>query len=453
MSNVHRWTHQGRQTIDVEGIVLSELIRDGRGQETVEFVEQELSGKRLSVGLAVELVASQDEVISGRRRSGDPVLVLRLFRNVDDLHWEGVIHEHVDTWLAPRTERVRALITPIVHYGGIPDVREARGKQDRNRELLERRRSSRPADVVVRAYLAAEYAHASDEDRARKVVEEGWAILRRMMDEDPHPRVSFGLLATTRIRLQLAAGDAAGARETLDQVAAWGKAHEHLGPMAEHPNFLFLEAYLQEMLAAHARTGTDRRPLLVAAAEGYARALEHEGRLFPEPLEAGCTSWRALSRLGGVLNQLGDPAQASLCFEEALQRRSDLEEAHLGLAEIDLGALRFDEAHRRIEPLMPGEHPDVYALMGCVAHACGRYGRAADLADEATGLSDRGWLAPHRAEFLDWLCCRAPNEPEHVFIGGAGRSGTTLLRAMLDAHPRLRCGPEVKRPSSNATTG
>jgi hypothetical protein len=31
-----------------------------------------------------------------------------------------------------------------------------------------------------------------------------------------------------------------------------------------------------------------------------------------------------------------------------------------------------------------------------------------------------------------------------VFIGGAGRSGTTLLRVMLDAHPRIYCGPELK---------
>ena len=36
------------------------------------------------------------------------------------------------------------------------------------------------------------------------------------------------------------------------------------------------------------------------------------------------------------------------------------------------------------------------------------------------------------------------NEPDFVFIGGAGRSGTTLFRAMLGAHPRLYCGPEIK---------
>jgi protein-tyrosine sulfotransferase len=35
-------------------------------------------------------------------------------------------------------------------------------------------------------------------------------------------------------------------------------------------------------------------------------------------------------------------------------------------------------------------------------------------------------------------------EPEYLFVGGAGRSGTTLLRAMLDAHKNISVGPERK---------
>lgn len=31
-----------------------------------------------------------------------------------------------------------------------------------------------------------------------------------------------------------------------------------------------------------------------------------------------------------------------------------------------------------------------------------------------------------------------------IFIGGHPRSGTTLLRAMLDSHPDVRCGEETR---------
>lgn len=36
------------------------------------------------------------------------------------------------------------------------------------------------------------------------------------------------------------------------------------------------------------------------------------------------------------------------------------------------------------------------------------------------------------------------NDTSLIFLAGAGRSGTTLLRVMLDSHPNIACGPEFK---------
>jgi len=72
-----------------------------------------------------------------------------------------------------------------------------------------------------------------------------------------------------------------------------------------------------------------------------------------------------------------------------------------------------------------------------------------ELSDSVIGLEE----SASDLEELDFLANFDQDEATHqsytrhsplIFIGGVPRSGTTLMRAMLDAHPSVRCGEETR---------
>ena len=46
--------------------------------------------------------------------------------------------------------------------------------------------------------------------------------------------------------------------------------------------------------------------------------------------------------------------------------------------------------------------------------------------------------------YLQWVDAPFLSHESPIIIGGCGRSGTTLLRAMLDSHRNIACGPETE---------
>jgi 2-polyprenyl-3-methyl-5-hydroxy-6-metoxy-1,4-benzoquinol methylase/tetratricopeptide (TPR) repeat protein len=390
--------------------------------------------------------ATLEDVRAGSARLREPVLLPRLLRKTPELRWQGVIHENVDRWLATRQGRVAILPVDLVHYGAAPAVRARLGKDERNVRLLRRRCEDAPEDMTARCYLTEHLRAAGARQEAREVAQEAWSLLVQRM-ASPTPARSIARLASLRLSLLLEGGALREALETGELLDRWQRERPPLD--LDHPNLHFLRACAEEQLANRLPPGPERAIALHHAARGFAAALGCEGRLFTCPVEPGFSSWRAAIRLGTVLLQIGDPDQALSLFAGALATPQPLpdsarQEASLGRAEALLSTGGAAEAERALSALPMESHPDLLVLSACAATARCELEAAAELARSAKAQAEAEWYAPHRAAFLGWLSQAPQDTMDVIFIGGAGRSGTTLLRTMLDAHPRLHCGPELK---------
>lgn len=68
-------------------------------------------------------------------------------------------------------------------------------------------------------------------------------------------------------------------------------------------------------------------------------------------------------------------------------------------------------------------------------------GAAAAMSDYVRSLFPFPRRLPRQSGRMDALTAGSGNP---IFIGGAPRSGTTLVRVMLDSHPRIHCGTELR---------
>ncbi|MCP4804563.1 MAG: glycosyltransferase [Proteobacteria bacterium] len=478
-----------------------------------DVLARAISADDLDLGLialhnADRLDACAAEVLSGSARRGEPVLLPRLFRRDPTLRWEGIVHETPRAWLE-RGPRTRTLGCALIHLGNVPAIRDARQKGERNRSLLERRCADDPTDAVAWGYLARERMDAGDAQGTTQAIETGWSALTAAIRAGARP--AYVSLATLRTHDALTRGDAARAEETL----AWC---DERG--CTHPNLALLGGLLAEQKGALEEAG--RR---YGAAAGWTGTSAAE--LIP-----GATTHVAWTRLGTIRLLQGHHEAAASCFIRALEFDGEDAEAHLGLAEADLGNGLAASALGRVERLLAEPIADAWIL---AARACSQLGRLEEvslLTRQATAHAKEGVLAPHRREqlvqlmqeraiysgralpgrgpvgrLIDLLQHRpteegpedatglehialnlvrlgraaelAPlferraeellpgiearvrahldahgitlsddGEPDFVFIGGAGRSGTTLFRTMLSAHPDIWCGPELKLVSA-----
>jgi tetratricopeptide (TPR) repeat protein len=326
--------------------------------------------------------APAGEVLSGRARVGEPMVLPRVMRRVDGLEWRGAIHESVGEWLLRRRGRRVLLDVDLVHLGYLPSVAQARDKRARNLALLRKRLQVDPEDITPSGYLANELLDAGETDEASRVVEAAWAIL----DRQP-PERCWHRLSVARGVLALRTADGARAVET----AARAEGHQ-----GAHPDFDYLRGFGQE-IQAMGRAGHDpeRGELLRAAAASFRAALERLRRDAPFEFLGLCSEIRARLHLGVVHLLQGLAADALTDFADALRVEPDNRSARVGAAEALLEAGQAARALEVVEPAL-GDRPDGWLVAAAAAERLGARGDARLFLARAVERRGAGYECPHR---------------------------------------------------------
>ena len=352
-------------------------------------LKHEAARGRLDLGLltlhnAATPDARAQEVLSGRARHGEPILLPRFVRYTEDLRWEGIIHENVEAWLLRGARKHGRIDASILHYGGIPEQRKAMGKDDRNLRLLRKHCEAHPEDGLMRARLAGELEDAGRTEEALQFAQEAWDIHHAdgcsvQMDRD---RI---MAATVLVFLLTKVGQRREAARVLEQAGAVD---------TRHPNFDFLRALLCEL--RYLEDPSHEEPLLEAE-RALEACIERDGEVFLSPKLPGATSWTAATRLGTVKLLLEKPAEAGKAFSAALAIFPGHREAQLGAAEAMLRSGDARAAIHELEPLLQNADPDSWFLIAQAAAQVGAKEDARLFAKTAARtLLERPFVAIHR---------------------------------------------------------
>ena len=335
---------------------------------------------------AATLDATPEDIVAGRARRGDPVLLPRLLRRTPDLEWEGIVHEQVTSW-AQRHRRIVEVRAPIVHFGAVPSLRESRAKNERNLRLLERRVEREPRNPTARAYLARERERIGDSVGAVREAETAWELLEasnggeRPREDVVLPVSLLGFLHVRENRAQQALG-------FLERARAWGTLH---------PNIGLLEGWAHEKLALAASEVQTFANHLGAARAALEECVGLAGHTFVAEMMPGATTFTGQTRLGTVLLLAGDPQLAERAFRSALTASAKHVEARLGLAEALLDGGKAAQALTELQPTLPQGSPDAWLLGAACAQALGSGGDACLFLDRTQeALERQPWIASHR---------------------------------------------------------
>ena len=245
-----------------------------------------------------------DEVVSGRRRRGEPwhptALMRREIRG-EIVRYANPVHEDPLPWIVDHgADDVPALAgADIVHYGGCKVTRGARGSDARNRRMLERWLVDQPWNLTPYHYLAQDAFAAGDSKKTAEIIQ---AALSQ-----PARKTEAGKLLSLAIIGAMCAIDL----DEHDRAAAFLRVANERA-REPHPDVRFLEGVLAEQCGR-----------LDEAIVHYARALSLAGQRWSFIALAGCTSWASAHRIAACYLALNRPDDAFDYVARALAHEGD----------------------------------------------------------------------------------------------------------------------------------
>jgi hypothetical protein len=346
--------------------------------------------------------ATQAEVLSGEHRMGEPTWLPRLFLKTDDLAWEGIVHESPSGWLEARGGVGTCIQSPIVHFGSVPDFRDANKRDLRNLSLLRKEVAADPDCWMSKVYLACTLHTVGEKEEAIVIADAAWTKIMQELPAtiahanslgSPLKHMPTGVVKGFTVFAQILIEKSAfQACLTLVATAL------ELG--VDHPNTFFIAGVCYENMAL---TDTDNRmSLLVGAKNSYGAALEYGDRPMKDAVLDGASSWKASLRLATVLLQLGEQSRSIELFQSLKDQESEL--AILGISEALIGMNKPVEALNLLRGVIE-QHDSVDGQI-LAAHICLQLGETASfqtLLQCAYNGVKEGLKETHRLKLLNEL--------------------------------------------------
>jgi hypothetical protein len=307
---------------------------------------------------ATRMDATPLDILSGRERLGEVMLLPRLILRLPDLAWTGRVHETVADWLLAHGAVTQAVHAHLLHYGYVKSLVNDRDKIARNLKLLEAECEANPDNAPKWGYLAFERQRAGDIDGHDAAIAKGWAALARAKARGEWPSVVP--LASSRGIRQLQRGELEQVLDTVTLARTWA---------TDHPNLCWLAGTALELLG---RDGTRE----------FWRAIDWQAATTEDTI-VGARTWRSRASLAAAILSRNPPEALGLAQAALDEQPSD--EHRLLVAEALCENGRHADALAVLEPMMAEDDPKPWVIAALAALGLGDLETAATLTTRIKG--------------------------------------------------------------------